>query len=91
MPAEADAILFRLAPYMSFCASFCVFLALPFSNGWVAQQLNVAVFFILAVAGLEVFGVIMARLFLGLKWSLYGAMREAAQVVSYEVPLGICV
>ncbi len=91
MPAEADAVLFRLAPYMSFCASFCVFLALPFSNGWVAQQLNVAVFFILAVAGLEVFGVVMAGYASASKWSLYGAMREAAQVVSYEVPLGICV
>lgn len=91
MPADADRILFKLAPYISFCASFCVFLALPFSNGWVAQQLNVAVFFILAVAGLEVFGVIMAGYSSASKWSLYGAMREAAQVVSYEVPLGICV
>ncbi len=91
MPAAADAILFRLAPYVSFCASFCLFLALPFSNGWVAQQLNVAVFFILAIAGLEVFGVIMGGYSSGSKWSLYGAMREAAQVVSYEVPLGMCV
>jgi len=90
MPEGADAILFRLAPYISFCASFCVFLALPFSNGWVAQQLNVAVFFILAVAGLEVFGVITAGYSSASKWSLYGAMREAAQVVSYEVPLGMC-
>ena len=91
MPAGADQILFRLAPYISFCASFSVFLALPFSNGWVAQQLNVAVFFILAVAGLEVFGVITAGYSSASKWSLYGAMREAAQVVSYEVPLGMCV
>ncbi len=91
MPRGADAILFRLAPYLSFCASFCVFFALPFSDGWVAQRLNVAAFFILAVAGLEVFGVILGGYASASKWSLYGAMREAAQVVSYEVPLGLCV
>ena len=90
VPAEADALLFRLAPYISFCASFTIFLALPFANGWVAQRLNTAVFFILAVAGLEVFGVILGGYASGSKWSLFGAMREAAQVVSYEVPLGLC-
>ncbi len=90
-PAEADALLFRVAPYISFAASFAAYLALPFSNGWVAWELNVAVFFILAVVGLEVFGVILAGYASASKWSLFGAMREAAQVVSYEVPLGLCV
>jgi NADH-quinone oxidoreductase subunit H len=89
VPAEADAMLFRLAPYISFCASFAVYLALPFADGWVCQRLNTAVFFILAVAGLEVFGVILGGYASGSKWSLFGAMREAAQVVSYEVPLGL--
>ena len=91
VPGAADALLFRLAPYISFSATFCIFLALPFSDGWVARHLNVAVFFILAVAGLEVFAVILAGYASGSKWSLFGAMREAAQVVSYEVPLGLCV
>lgn len=90
-PKEADRLLFKLAPYVSFAASFAAYLALPFSNGWVAQHLNSAVFFILAVLGLEVFGVILAGYASGSKWSLFGAMREAAQVVSYEVPLGLCV
>ena len=89
VPGDADAMLFRLAPYISFCASFCLFLALPFADGWVAQHLNTAVFFILAVAGLEVFGVILGGYASASKWSLFGAMREAAQVVSYEVPLGL--
>jgi NADH-quinone oxidoreductase subunit H len=91
MPTGADGFLFRIAPYVSFCASFCAFLALPFSDGWVAVRLDVAVFFILAVLGLEVFGVILAGYSSASKWSLFGAMREAAQVVSYEVPLGLCV
>jgi NADH-quinone oxidoreductase subunit H len=90
-PAGADAFLFRIAPYISFCASFAAYLALPFSDGWVAVRLNTAVFFILAVMGLEVFGVILAGYASASKWSLFGAMREAAQVVSYEVPLGLCV
>ncbi len=90
-PGAADRMLFKLAPYISFAASFAAFLALPFANGWVAQHLNTAVFFVLAVLGLEVFGVILAGYGSGSKWSLFGAMREAAQVVSYEVPLGMCV
>ncbi len=91
MPNGADALLFRVAPYVSFCASFAAYLALPFAYDWVALRLNVGVFFIIAVLGLEVFGVILAGYSSASKWSLFGAMREAAQVVSYEVPLGICV
>jgi NADH-quinone oxidoreductase subunit H len=91
MPAGADPLLFRLAPYLSFAASFTSLLALPFSSGWAGQVLNVAVFLVLALLGLEVFGVILAGYGSGSKWSLFGGMREAAQVVSYEVPLGLCV
>jgi len=91
VPSGADHLLFRLAPYMSFCASFCVFVAIPFANGWVAQRVDAGAFFVLAVAGLEVFGVILGGYASGSKWSLFGAMREAAQVVSYEVPLAMCV
>lgn len=93
VPAKADRFLFKIAPYISFCASFAAFLALPFASGsvaWVGQHMNVAVFFILAVLGLEIFGVVLAGYSSGSKWSLFGAMREAAQVVSYEVPLGLC-
>ena len=90
-PRDADRILFKLAPYVSFAASFTAFMALPFADGWVGVYVNSAVFFILAVLGLEVFGVILAGYASGSKWSLFGAMREAAQVVSYEVPLGLCV
>jgi NADH-quinone oxidoreductase subunit H len=93
MPEGADEFLFKLAPYVSFCASLTAFMAIPFAGGaypFVAIHLNVAVFFIIAVLGLEVFGVILAGYSSASKWSLFGAMREAAQVVSYEVPLGLC-
>jgi NADH-quinone oxidoreductase subunit H len=91
MPDGADAMLFRIAPYVSFCASFAAFIALPFAFDVVGQRLNVGVFYVVAVLGLEVFGVILAGYASASKWSLFGAMREAAQVVSYEVPLGMCV
>jgi NADH-quinone oxidoreductase subunit H len=94
MPAGADGLLFKIAPYVSFCASIAAFIAIPFAGEdypWIAQRLNTGVFFVLAVLGLEVFGVILAGYSSASKWSLFGAMREAAQVVSYEVPLGMCV
>lgn len=91
VPADADPFLFKIAPYVSFAASFSAYIALPFAFGWVAREINTAVFFVLAVMGLEVFGVILAGYASGSKWSLFGGMREAAQVVSYEVPLGMCV
>lgn len=90
-PGEADVFLFRIAPYVSFVACFTSFLALPFASGWVGQHLHTGLFFVLAVLSLEVFGVILAGYSSGSKWSLYGAMREAAQVVSYEVPLKLCI
>lgn len=94
IPADADKMLFRIAPYVGFAASLGGFIAIPFAGRefpFVAQHLNVAVFFVLAVMGLEVFSVILAGYASASKWSLFGAMREAAQVVSYEVPMGLCV
>jgi NADH-quinone oxidoreductase subunit H len=96
IPANADHILFRLGPYIAFCGSFGAFLALPFANGWsaygtVTGAFSIGVFFMLAIMSTEVFGVILAGYGSGSKWSLFGGMREAAQVVSYEVPMAICV
>jgi NADH-quinone oxidoreductase subunit H len=93
MPQGADSLLFRVAPYVSFGAAVTAYMAIPFAGGaypWVSQHINAGVFFVIAVLGLEVFGVILAGYSSASKWSLFGAMREAAQVVSYEVPLGMC-
>jgi NADH-quinone oxidoreductase subunit H len=90
IPAHADHFLFRLGPYIAFCGSFAAFIALPF-GWWVAQDMNIAIFFMLAVMSTEVFGIILAGYGSGSKWSLFGGMREAAQMVSYEVPMAICV
>ncbi len=91
VPREADRFLFRLAPFVSFAAALLAFAPLPFADGWVALETSVGAFLIVAILGLQVFGVVLAGYASGSKWSLFGAMREAAQVVSYEVPLGLCV
>ena len=89
IPAGADRFLFKLAPYLAFCASFAAFLVLPFAKGIVGYDMQVAAFFLLAVLSSEVFGVILAGYASASKWSLFGGIREAAQVVSYEVPRSI--
>jgi NADH-quinone oxidoreductase subunit H len=88
-PTAADAMLFRVAPYIVVIASFSAFLVLPFSEDWVALSLDVGLFLALAILSLEVLGIILAGYSSGSKWSLFGGMREAAQMVSYEIPLGI--
>jgi NADH-quinone oxidoreductase subunit H len=91
IPAVADPILFRLGPYVALAGSYLAFTALPFGNDIAALNLNISVFFMLAVLSSEVFGVILGGYASGSKWSLFGGMREAAQVVSYEVPRAISV
>lgn len=92
IPKDADRFLFRLAPYLAFAPAFAAFLALPFGpNLTFEPRLNVGVFWILAILSVEVMGVILAGWASNNKWSVYGAMREACQMVSYEIPLGIAI
>jgi NADH-quinone oxidoreductase subunit H len=88
-PHAADVMLFRVAPYLVVVASFAAYLVLPFSNGWAALALDSGLFVALALLSLEVLGIILAGYSSGSKWSLFGGMREAAQMVSYEIPLGL--
>src|SRR5438105_2793506 len=92
LPKDSDGLLFRLAPYLAFAPAFAAFLALPFGpNLCFEPRLNVGVFWILAILSVEVMGVILAGWASNNKWSVYGAMREACQMVSYEIPLGISI
>lgn len=91
VPNAADHMLFRLGPYIALAGSFMAFLALPYGNGVVALDMNIAVLYMLAVMSTEVFGIILAGYGSGSKWALFGGMREAAQMVSYEVPMAMCV
>jgi NADH-quinone oxidoreductase subunit H len=91
IPAAADRMLFKVGPYIALVGSAMGFLALPFGLGVVALDMNIAVFFMLAAMSSEVFGIILIGYGSGSKWSLFGGMREAAQMVSYEIPMAICV
>jgi NADH-quinone oxidoreductase subunit H len=91
IPDNADHFMFRVGPYVALAGSFMAFLALPVGLAVVAQNMNIAIFYMLAVMSTEVFGIILAGYGSGSKWSLFGGMREAAQMVSYEVPMAICV
>jgi len=91
IPNDADKLLFRIGPYIALVGAYLAFLALPFGNDVVARDMNIAVFFILAVMSTEVFGIILGAYGSGSKWALFGGIREAAQVVGYEVPRAISI
>jgi NADH-quinone oxidoreductase subunit H len=91
-PAAADPLLFRLAPYLVFAPTFAAFAALPFAPDLIFEpRLNIGVFWVLAILSIEVMGVILAGWGSCNKWAIYGAMREACQMVSYEIPLGLSI
>jgi len=91
IPANADKVLFRLAPYLAIIPAALGFVALPFATTYVFRTLDVALVFILGVLGVEVFSVILSGWASNNKWSVYGAMREACQMVAYEIPMGMAV
>jgi NADH-quinone oxidoreductase subunit H len=92
LPRDADGFLFQLAPYLTFTPVFAAYLALPFGLEMTFEpRLNVGVFWLLAILSVEVMGIILAGWASNNKWAIYGAMREACQMVSYEIPLGIAI
>ena len=90
VPEGADRPLFHAAPVIVFVAAFAMFAVLPWGPTWTPTNLAVGILFALAIGSLEAIGVIMAGWASNNKWALLGTMRVAAQVVAYEVPLGIC-
>jgi NADH-quinone oxidoreductase subunit H len=86
IPRDSDRLLFIIAPAIAFCGAFAAFVAIPFSSAIHVVDVDLGLFFILAVTAVGVIGVLMAGWSSNNKWSLYGAMREAAQLVSYEIP-----
>ncbi len=91
VPAAADQVLFRLAPYVMLVGVFAAFASVPFGLFLIAADLNVGILYILAITSLASVGVLMSGWASNNKWSLFGGIRAAAQIVSYEVPsaLGI--
>ena len=89
IPRVADKPLFILAPVIVFTGILIRFVPLPFGPGLVASDLDLGLFFVAAVGSVEVIGVIMAGWASNNKWSLFGTIRTATQMVSYEIPIGI--
>jgi NADH-quinone oxidoreductase subunit H len=90
-PAQADKHVFALAPAIVVISTFLVFLVIPAGPDIVVKDLNVGVFYALAVSSLSVIGVLMAGWASANKFSLLGALRAAAQLIAYELPLLLAV
>jgi NADH-quinone oxidoreductase subunit H len=89
IPAGADRFLFALAPILAFAGTFVSFAVLPFGPELVIADLDLGLYFLAAVGSLEAIGVIAAGWSSNNKWSLFGSVRAATQVVSYEIPMGL--
>jgi NADH-quinone oxidoreductase subunit H len=89
IPAKADRFLFVLAPYFVFVGSFAAFVVVPFGVGLIASDLNIGIYYVMAVTSLVTVGVLLAGWSSNNKWALLGGMRAAAQIVSYEIPVGM--
>jgi NADH-quinone oxidoreductase subunit H len=86
-PANADRWVFELAPYATFIPVFLVLVALPFAENWGVRNLALGLFYVFAILGLNIVGILMAGLGSGNKYALLGGVRAAAQMISYEIPL----
>ncbi|WP_294608246.1 NADH-quinone oxidoreductase subunit H, partial [uncultured Roseovarius sp.] len=91
VPAGADKAVFMLAPMTSFVLAVLAWAVIPFNDGWVLSDINVAVLFVFAISSLEVYGVIMGGWASNSKYPFLGSLRSAAQMISYEVSIGLII
>jgi len=91
VPAGADRPVFFLAPMLSFVLAVLAWAVIPFADGWVLSDINVAILFVFAISSLEVYGVIMGGWASNSKYPFLGSLRSAAQMISYEVSLGLII
>lgn len=89
IPTGADKPLFLLAPALVLASILGAMVAFPLAPDFYFADIDLGIFMILALTSTTTIGVVMAGWASNSKWSLYGAMREAAQVIAYEIPLGI--
>ena len=91
IPAGADKFVYVLAPFLSMMLATLAWVVIPFAPGWVMANINVGILFIFAVSSLEVYGVIMGGWASNSKYPFLGSLRSAAQMISYEVSLGLII
>ncbi|PKP31517.1 MAG: NADH-quinone oxidoreductase subunit NuoH [Bacteroidetes bacterium HGW-Bacteroidetes-16] len=86
---NADKLLFNIAPFIVIIASFMAIAAIPFAKGLHAIDFNIGIFYIMAVSSMGVVGILIAGWASNNKYSMIGAMRSGAQIVSYELSVGL--
>ncbi|EYD77798.1 NADH-ubiquinone oxidoreductase chain H [Rubellimicrobium mesophilum DSM 19309] len=91
IPAGADKTVFLLAPMISFVVAIIAWAVIPFSDGWVLADINVAILYVFAISSLGVYGIIMGGWASNSKYPFLGSLRSAAQMISYEVSLGLII
>jgi NADH-quinone oxidoreductase subunit H len=91
VPAGADRPVFFMAPMVTLVMSLVAWAVIPFNDGWVLSDINVAILFVFAVSSLEVYGVIMGGWASNSKYPFLGSLRSAAQMISYEVSIGLII
>ncbi|MBF9045239.1 NADH-quinone oxidoreductase subunit NuoH [Rhodobacterales bacterium HKCCE4037] len=91
IPAGADRPVFLMAPMVTLVMSLIAWAVIPFNDGWVLSDINVAILFVFAVSSLEVYGVIMGGWASNSKYPFLGSLRSAAQMISYEVSIGLII
>ncbi|MEM7238687.1 MAG: NADH-quinone oxidoreductase subunit NuoH [Pseudomonadota bacterium] len=91
IPAGADKVVFILAPLVTFILAVIAWAVIPFAEGWVISDLNVGVLYIFAISSLGVYGIIMGGWASNSKYPFLGCLRSAAQMVSYEVSIGLII
>ncbi|QEM05386.1 NADH-quinone oxidoreductase subunit H [Mucilaginibacter rubeus] len=91
VPAAADRWLFMLAPAVIFIAVYLGFAALPWAPGLIPSKTNIGLYYIFAIISIETLGILMAGWGSNNKYSILGAMRSAAQIISYEIPAGFAI
>ena len=91
IPDNVEPALFRLAPYLVFMGMFGTWVVIPIGAYAIMADLNVGIFYVMAVTALVVVGLVMAGWSSNNKWSLLGGMRSAAQLISYEIPTAIAI
>lgn len=88
IPAGANRVLFLLAPMITFTLAMIAWAVIPVNDGWAVAKINVGVLYLFAISSLGVYGIIIAGWASNSKYAFLGALRSAAQMVSYEVSIG---
>lgn len=91
VPTPASKIVFMIAPMITFILSLVGWAVIPFAEGWVLSDMNLGVLYILAVSSLGVYGIIMAGWASNSQYAFLGAIRSSAQMISYEVSMGLVI